>query len=493
MSDLGEKIEFVNQYIGNKGHDISSFIYFKVNDFELDTRSSDSFKHYAISLENQKTGVGQGNQFTLKIAFHKDFSHLGVNINAFEKALATLSNASMHLDVKELKNSKNRCILQYGYLTNDNNLISPKYEGMLLEYHVTANKQIVEYTLKGYTGEKAAIGVVNWYPKIKGMSTTGGRRIAELVTAKEAGDMTEAETNQLLTELNNIYSGPAQCNPYDALRIFLADYNDEMKTIAENSDIEPTIFETKLGCNGYYGKNLTESDMSKLRPVSISLCRNQTPLQYIEYLVSMFVEDTGDQYALQFLKDESRVVDRWTYEFKRSEENYNTIQVWINKITSDENDVYDYHFKGYTNDNNLLIDYTLNYDGTVALAVSDSIDKENEDNSIYIDSRGQLQAKAVLTRDMFVEGAFDEVQVKTQNTWLDKISCANNCTITTFGLPFEIPVGAIFKVTLYIGDAPHHESGRCFLTGIVDKIDNGQFITEFTAIRLPGKGEDVTT
>ena len=41
MSDLGEKIEFVNQYIGNKGHDISSFIYFKVNDFELDTRSSD--------------------------------------------------------------------------------------------------------------------------------------------------------------------------------------------------------------------------------------------------------------------------------------------------------------------------------------------------------------------------------------------------------------------------------------------------------------------
>lgn len=492
MSDLSDKIDVVNSYIGKKGHDISSFIYFKVNQFELDTRSIDSFKHYAISLENQKTGVGQGNQFTIVFSFHKDFSHLGIDINKLEEALSTLSKASMQLDVSELKSSKNACQLQYGYLTDSNvNLISPMYEGMLLEYSVTANKQIVQYTLKGYTGEKAAIGTVNWYPKIKNVDLRNSEAIGTLVTEKESGNITEAELNELINTLNSYYTGPIKINPYEALRIFLADYNAEMERIAENQGTVLTTFVTKLGNNGYYGKNLTEEDMNNLRPVSLSLCRNQTPLQYIEYLVSMFVEDTGDQYALQFLKQESKVVDRWVYQFKRSEDDYNTIEVWIHKITSNEDDVYDYWFKGYAPDNNLLIDYTLNYDGTVALAVSDNINNENEDNSIYIDSRGQLQARAVLTRDMFVEGALDEVQVKNQNTWLDKISCANNCTMQTFGLPFEISVGTIFRVSLYIGDTPHHESGRCFVTGITDKINNGTFTTDFTMIRLPGKDAEL--
>lgn len=490
MSDLSTRIDYINDYIGNKGHDVTSFIYFKVNQFELDTRSIDSFKHYAISLENQKTGVGQGNMFTIRMAFHKDFSHLGVQINQLEEALSTLSKASLELNVQELKNSRNRCLLQYGYLSNDNGLISPMYEGMLLEYHVTANKQIVEYTLKGYTGEKAAVGTVNWYPKIKKVNKTIGQyatnMIAELITKKEAANMTAAETEELLKELNSVYTGPIKCNPFDALQIFLADYNAEIQVIAEKQGITATTFKTELD-----GTTVTQEDVDKLRPVTLSLCRNQTPLQYIEYLVSMFVEDTGDQYALEYLKTQYEIVDRWVYEFKRSEEDYNVIRVILHKISS-QSDSFDYEFQGYLLDNNLLIDYSLNYDGTVALTVSDSMAEDTEDDMLYIDSRGQLRARAVITRDMFVEGSLDEVQVKQQNTWLDKMSCSNNCTMTTFGLPFEIPVSTVFNVSMFIGDTPHHSSGRCYVTGIVDRIDNGKFTTQFSMIRLPGKGSGVT-
>lgn len=490
MSDLSTKIDYINDYIGNKGHDVTSFIYFKVNQFELDTKSIDSFKHYAISLENQKTGVGQGNMFTIKMAFHKDFSHLGVQINQLEEALSTLSKASLELNVQELKNSRNRCLLQYGYLSNDNGLISPMYEGMLLEYHVTANKQIVEYTLKGYTGEKAAVGTVNWYPKIKKVNKTIGQyatnMIAELITKKEAANMTAAETEELLKELNSVYTGPIKCNPFDALQIFLADYNAEIQVIAEKQGITATTFKTELD-----GTTVTQEDVDKLRPVTLSLCRNQTPLQYIEYLVSMFVEDTGDQYALEYLKTQYEIVDRWVYEFKRSEEDYNVIRVILHKISS-QSDSFDYEFQGYLLDNNLLIDYSLNYDGTVALTVSDSMAEDTEDDMLYIDSRGQLRARAVITRDMFVEGSLDEVQVKQQNTWLDKMSCSNNCTMTTFGLPFEIPVSTVFNVSMFIGDTPHHSSGRCYVTGIVDRINNGKFTTQFSMIRLPGKGSGVT-
>ena len=118
--------------------------------------------------------------------------------------------------------------------------------------------------------------------------------------------------------------------------------------------------------------------------------------------------------------------------------------------------------------------------------------EDTEDDMLYIDSRGQLRARAVITRDMFVEGSLDEVQVKQQNTWLDKMSCSNNCTMTTFGLPFEIPVSTVFNVSMFIGDTPHHSSGRCYVTGIVDRIDNGKFTTQFSMIRLPGKGSGVT-
>ena len=57
----------------------------------------------------------------------------------------------------------------------------------------------------------------------------------------------------------------------------------------------------------------------------------------------------------------------------------------------------------------------------------------------------------------------------------------------SFGLPFEISIGTIFKCGIYITDTLHHSSGNCYVTGIVDRISNNTFTTEFTMIRLPGK------
>lgn len=70
------------------------------------------------------------------------------------------------------------------------------------------------------------------------------------------------------------------------------------------------------------------------------------------------------------------------------------------------------------------------------------------------------------------------------------MSCANNCTMTTFGLPFEIPTGSIFQVSMAINGVFHHTGGRCFVTGVVDKIEKGMFTTQVTMIRLPGKNVD---
>ena len=149
-----------------------------------------------------------------------------------------------------------------------------------------------------------------------------------------------------------------------------------------------------------------------------------------------------------------------------------------------------YKFTGYATDNNLLIDYNLNYDGTVALAIANNYSETNN-STFYIGKDGVVRQKVSITRDMFVANELDEVLIAKQNSWLDKVAVANNVTMTTFGLPFEITVGTIFKCGIYITDTLHHTSGNCFVTKVTDKISNNMFTTEFNMIRLPGKNNDI--
>lgn len=483
VSELRQKIQKVDNYI--KKHDTTAFIKFSVNGFELDTSKATTFEQYAISLENQKTGAGQGNQFKLKIAYHKHFSNYS-DINMLEQALGPMRNASMLNYASNNMNSvrndllRNACILQYGYLTQDQTLISPEYTGLLLKYSVNANKQIVEYTLEGFTGEQALYDTVNWYPNIADMDmvqTSDGKTVPRAVLSLKSSNnkLSDSELEDLINKLNQEYSGGLTFNPFYALDCFLQDYNN---SVSSNSMKFYLIDCT----NGHRNLNLWK-DADALEPVRMSICKGQTPLQYIEYCVGLFkYKETS--YAMQFLQQQNRTSERFVYSFALDPDDNTKTYVCIDIIDS-TNPNPAYEFIGYTPENSLMIDYNLNYDGTVALAVANSINDETN-NAIYIDKDGAIRQKTSITRDMFVAGQADEVLIAKQNTWLDKISCANNCSMTTFGLPFEIPVGTVFNCGLYITDTKHHSSGNCFVTGIVDNINNNNFTTKFTMIRLPG-------
>lgn len=487
ISDLTKNIKIVDDYIRN-GHDVTSYITFSVNNFSLDTRDPDSFKHYAISLENQKTGVGQGNQFKLKIAYHKHFSNYA-DINMLETALTPLRESSLYLKSgKETKKlSKNECILQYGYIVGGKSLESPKYVGLLLKYSVKANKQIVEYTLEGFTGEQICTNTVNWYPDVQDMEsveTVNGNRIPVAVLALKEQNirLSDEALRSYITKLNSEYEGGLTFQPFLTLDCFLRDYNSSL-------DDDSTKF-ILLDCtNGHRGKNL--ADARTLEPVHMSICKGQTPIQYIEYCISLFKYRDTD-YSIQFLQQELQTSERFIYNLVRDPDDINTMYVCVDVIDdSDTENKVAYTFTGYATDNALLIDYDLNYDGTVALAVANMSEEENKNNAIFIDKDGTVRARTSITRDMFIASEISEVLISKQNTWLDRISCANNCTMTTFGLPFEITVGTIFKCGIYITDVKHHTSGNCFVTGITDRIENSMFTSTFTMIRLPGKNLDI--
>lgn len=493
-SELTQKIEGINNYIKN-GHDTTAYIQFRVNGFELDTSDSNSFKHYAVSLENQKTGVGQGNRFKLVIAYNKHFSNYG-DINQLELALGPLQKASLmsyeNNNMSNARQSKNVCYLRYGYLNSENidqaPLNSPEYEGLLLKYSINANSQIVKYTLEGYTGEKLnpEYGTISWVPNIKSMSKTeipdydNGISttvpVAEVTTKSLSQQISESERQAYINELLNEFQSGLTFNPYNALDCFLQDYN---QSTSEDSEkylvVDCTGRDTKL------------SDPNTLQPVRMSICKGQTPLQYIEYLISLFKYKSTTNYAIQFLQQQNKTSERFIYYIQKSKNWDNINYVCIDVI--DDNDTDSkvvYTFTGYDENNSLMIDYDLNYDGTIALAMADNYQEDNRHKVIYIDKDGVLRSKASITRDMFIAGEIDEVLIAKQNNWLDRISVANNCTMRTFGLPFKITVGTIFKCGLYISESLHHSSGNCFVTGITDKIQNSNFTTEFNMIRLPG-------
>lgn len=492
ISALHNKIDIVNNHI--KEHDTTAFIYFKVNNFELDTRDENSFKHYAVSMENQKTGVGQGNQFKIKIAYHKNFSAYS-SANQLEYALGPLRAGSLftynsnNMEQVKQKLGKNVCSLQYGYLEGGQSLVSPLYTGLLLKYSVNANRQIIEYTLEGFTGEQIAVNTVNWYPNIKGMDyvtlddgTKVGRAQLQLKNAQDK--MSDAEIEDIANKLSSVYSGGIVFQPYLALDCFLQDYN--------NSVSKDSTKYYLLDCTGKQ-KPDNLSNENTLEPVHMSICKSQTPIQYIEYCISLFKYKTTANYSIQNLALQKQTSARFVYSFVKDPDNPNKIYVCVDYIESNNsNDKVAYSFLGYSTDNNLLIDYNCNYDGTIALAISENYSEDNsENNAIYIDKDGAVRQKVSITKDMFVAGEIDDVLIAKQNTWLDKVSVANNVTMTTFGLPFEISVGTVFECGINITDTLHHTSGNCFVTGITDKIENNNFTTSFTMIRLPGENDKI--
>lgn len=495
-SDIATKVGKLDEW-SRENNDLTAYISFEVNNFKLNTSSADTKQHYAISFENQKTGAGQGNKFTIKIVFNKDFDANNRTILEFEEALAgaNVSNPAL----------RSRCSLEYGYLLDNvpQELKPTKYYGMLLQYDVTANKQLVEYTLYGVSGEQtASLATVNWYPRLEGIEKDDVAWVdlqALSISALDSDDL-KGNYDRKIQEFNAAFNNPIKINPFEALCRFVYDYNDYIKRVCDTKrNLACVQFkivdETGLGFTSGVS-NLTQ----ELKPVNISVCRNQTAIEYIQYLIGLFqIKYKQDDYYMQYYQKNNEVVDRFVMEFKydsvgmSGSTNGNFyIKIVIRRLQSRSSDnSVAYTFSNYTPNNRMLLDFTLRYDGTVALAArsnyeEEASEEEETDKRIYINSDGKIVAKATLTKNMFVAGSYDRVLIEESNTWLDRISCSNNATIKTIGMPFEIPIGTVFGVQSYIGETLHHTSGRCYVVGVVDKIQNNMFTTEMTLVRLPG-------
>ena len=133
-----------------------------------------------------------------------------------------------------------------------------------------------------------------------------------------------------LRKLLHEYSGSIKVDPYGALIKFVEDYNNSVEnTMGENG--------TKLRVEPYYDNYADVKEKLNLKPVVLSLCRNQTPIQYIQYLVSMFASAEINKSSLDYFNSDKKVDKRWVYSFETSDTE-NEIIVKVSSIEPESNE-----------------------------------------------------------------------------------------------------------------------------------------------------------
>lgn len=122
------------------------------NKIVFDTSSTNKDENLMMSLDYEKVGAGEGNEFTFKVAF--DLFNYGQETKKNVEKLDELIYRA--LNIKSYKNAKDYfyCNFQYGYnVVGNTQIVSPYYEGLITEIvpSVDYSNGRTYYTIKGYS------------------------------------------------------------------------------------------------------------------------------------------------------------------------------------------------------------------------------------------------------------------------------------------------------------------------------------------------------
>ena len=140
MSSVSDTVDLIKEEL-RKWSNFSLVIKFTIGEGKdaVEFSTGEGAFDYFMSLRYQKSGTGQANTFTVDIAFVPEptgTSLLEVNLTDFILNLDTAN-----------------CTLQYGYLFPDGvEILSPTYQGQILDYNIQIQNGMILYTITGYSG-----------------------------------------------------------------------------------------------------------------------------------------------------------------------------------------------------------------------------------------------------------------------------------------------------------------------------------------------------
>ena len=156
------------------------------------------------------------------------------------------------------------------------------------------------------------------------------------------------------------------------------------------------------------------------------------------------------------------------------------------KSIKDENlQVFSFDWGDLTNNSGYVQDFRIDMQGSVNNAIG--IDFTDEYALYYLDEEGN---KVGINSDFLTANNNDAIFSKfiRDTVAYEKLSnIAYTATLTTLGMPKEVPLLSIIKISVVYNGIPHYASGYYQVTGVTDTMDSSGFVTMYKLLKITEK------
>lgn len=523
----------------------SMYIEFKVGGRTIVSTTTSHKNHdIAISLVNNKNGSGEANNFTLIIAHGPNFD-AGFDANALENIITA------NTEVLAKSPERLKCTLRYGYSTPDIKTI--EYTGLLLNYEVDCQDGILIYTLTGYTGlsryteskeplslkdicvvepssDAAPEDEENDHSDQPGTDDEQNSETEKSQTEDVApeGSDTESEENSDDSENNSDVETPT---------VVSADRVKAQPTVAAQWVIHKYLPEYNCVFGMVDGSSVRGSDVS----VEMSMQVDKNPMKALTDILNKAIH-VSQREALQgasTIAAEGKI----TYQWFASDVLTNgkpTIYIIANNPSEEKKADAAFTFNwGDPSDGGMVISFKPKFNGSALMALWDiaqakanaepktagtedtdenntgeSSVKDNEEiqdenaadatsqnagtdevtglGSFFIKDDGSI-GYAAETTSPAAGGSTEVVNANIEqlkSTWVSSVQYPYQATLTTLGIPCELPCTGIIQVNALVGwnsnkeIRAHHTSGKYMIQTTSDRIDGSGFTTEWKLLKV---------
>lgn len=405
-------------------------------DFTFTTNDSD--RCMITSFENIKNGSGQANSFSLTVSFSPSsslFYKLGnidySNINLIDEVLNLNLESITSVDEngESTGNTLRKCKIQYGY-SYPKLLLTPVYEGVILDYTTEISNGILNYTITGYSG--LSVECKDIHLTIEG--------------SEDNGEESEVETKKPTAIVKEVFEKYIK-NSTDYKLEFAADTEGTDKEIEIPTAQDVTVFQ--------YINTVLESAV-------YSEDTDETPAES-RSVYTFTVSDTS----------KTMLVERYDPKSKQASSVKDAVRFsWMGPTEKDSG--YDYA------SNAMVIDFKTNFKGSVSMAYDYS--KYTKLVRSGINSAGETVSASGTSIPTTGSNTKNDNAVNL-NLWANRLQYCYTATLVTVGIPYEMKILDNIYVAPMILGQEHISGGLYKITKITDMIDGNGFITTFELAR----------
>lgn len=433
----------------------------------VDTASKEWLENNLISFTHNMNGSGEANTFTLEILF-KPHDRTFKSIMGLEnKLLAACQVYESEKELKSVDDIYNNCTFIYGY-GDDISLRSPEYYGTIMDYDCKLENGNLRYTITGYDGlytsKEYRISAKSEY-----LTDAGGATINDPMSY--IARIFEVEFKD-----NNLYKVKFINIEKDKVT-----YPGESYKQFNQKNIFQVIKDILSGCmttdqyNAASGTSTLEGE--EQGPPSPARIFSPNQKQIFSYYIDNKPDSNGGKYGTVYI---------YKMESIYGEENKSKTE---ETISADCNITFGWFAPSAGAYNHIVKSWSPKFKGSILMAMATTY-KQGSDKYYTMDDNGDIKEVTSLgaarlgqsedeTADKYILSTVQEY-----DNWAFPTQYPYQASMTTIGVPCEVPMTGTIKIIAKMGSEKHHSSGVYIVLGKTDKISSGGFFSDFELFKI---------